>query len=426
MPADVILGTQWGDEGKGKIVDLFSEKYDVIVRYQGGSNAGHTVIVGDQKYIMHLLPSGILHKDKINIIGHGVVVDLAALVSEITDLENRGVKITSRNLIISDNASLVLPYHKAIDKGKENRKKDKKIGTTGRGIGPAYTDKYVRIGVRMRDVFNDAVLKAKIDENLDEKNFLLSKFYGEKTISAESVIKEIKKYRAKLKPFVKDTVYEINGLLAKNKKVLFEGAQGALLDIDFGTYPYVTSSNPTIGGVITGAGIAHNKIKNVWGITKAYQTRVGNGPMPTEMDEHTGNITREKGSEYGATTGRPRRCGWLDLVALKYVCELNGLTDILLTKIDVLSIFKNIKVATHYLYKGKKTTRFIADGEELYKCRPVYKEIKGWEKNLCEARRYKDLPEETKNYIKFIENYTGVNISLISVGPERNQILRKG
>ncbi len=425
MPADVILGTQWGDEGKGKIVDLFSEKYDVIARYQGGSNAGHTVIVGKEKYIMHLLPSGILHKNKINIISHGVVIDIAALVSEIKELEKRGVKITSKNLMISDNASLVLPYHKAMDKGKEKMKKDKKIGTTGRGIGPAYTDKYVRIGVRLRDIYNDKVFKAKIEENLEEKNFILKKFYGEDEISAAMVINEVKKYREILRPYVKDTVYEINRLLDKKKKVLFEGAQGALLDIDFGTYPYVTSSNPTIGGVITGTGVAPNRIKKVWGITKAYQTRVGNGPMPTEMDIKTANTTREKGSEYGATTGRPRRCGWLDLVALKYVCELNGLTDMLLTKIDILSIFKKIQVATHYIYRGKKITRFIADGEELFKCKPVYKILNGWGTDLSTIERYKDLPKATKDYLKFIEEYTGVKVSIISVGPERRQILKK-
>jgi adenylosuccinate synthase len=424
MSADVILGAQWGDEGKGKIVDLFSEKYDVIVRYQGGANAGHTVIVGSQKYVMHLLPSGVLHKSKMNIIGHGVVLDMEELVKEINGLKKRGISISPKNLLISENAAIVLPYHKMIDKAKEARKKgDKKIGTTGRGIGPAYTDKYVRIGVRLRDIFNDKVLKAKIEENLEEKNFLLKNFYGAGTVSASSVIAEAKKFAKVLKPYMANTIAAVNEYLAKGKKVLFEGAQGALLDIDFGTYPFVTSSNPTIGGVMTGAGVSHKNIKNVWGITKAYQTRVGNGPFPTEMDDELGAKTREAGGEYGATTGRPRRCGWLDLVALKYVCELNGLTDILLTKIDVLSIFDEIKVCTHYIYRSKKTDIFISDGEELYTCRPVYKTLKGWNSDLTRARSYKDLPKEAKNYIKFIEKYTGVKVSMVSVGPERDQIL---
>ncbi len=424
MSADVILGAQWGDEGKGKIVDLFAEKYDVIVRYQGGANAGHTVIVGKEKYVMHLLPSGVLHKGKMNIIGHGVVLDMEELVKEIDGLKKRGISITPKNLLISENTAIVLPYHKMIDKAKEAKKAgDKKIGTTGRGIGPAYTDKYVRTGVRLRDVFNAEVLKAKIEENLEEKNFLLKNFYGDKEISAAEVIAQTEKFAKELKPYMANTVRVINDLLNKGKKVLFEGAQGALLDIDFGTYPYVTSSNPTIGGVMTGAGVSHRHIKKVWGITKAYQTRVGNGPFPTEMEEKTGAKTREAGGEYGATTGRPRRCGWLDLVALKYVAELNGLTDILLTKIDVLSIFDEIKVCTQYIYKGKKTDAFVSDGEELYTCKPVYVTLKGWKKDITKARKSKDLPKEAKAYIKFIEKYMGVNVSIVSVGPERDQIL---
>ncbi len=425
MSADVILGAQWGDEGKGKIVDLFSEQYDVIVRYQGGANAGHTVIVGKDKYVMHLLPSGVLHKNKMNIIGHGVVLDMESLVGEIEGLQKRGISISPRNLLISENASIVLPYHKLIDKAKEEKKKGgKKIGTTGRGIGPAYTDKYVRIGVRLRDMFNNETLLAKIEENLEEKNFLLKNFYGQKELAAAQVAKEAKKFAKKLKPYMANTLSVLNNLLKKGKKVLFEGAQGALLDIDFGTYPYVTSSNPTIGGVMTGSGVSHRLIKKVWGITKAYQTRVGNGPFPTELDEELGSKIREAGGEYGATTGRARRCGWLDLVALKYVCELNGLSDILLTKIDVLSILKDIKVCTHYIYKGRKTQDFVSDGEELYTVKPVYKSLKGWGSDLTKARKYSDLPKAAKAYIKFIEDYTGVKVSMVSVGPERDQILK--
>ncbi|MBN2754477.1 MAG: adenylosuccinate synthase [Candidatus Goldbacteria bacterium] len=426
MPADVIIGSQWGDEGKGKIVDLFSEKYDVIVRYQGGANAGHTVIIGNKKYIMHLLPSGILHGNKLNIIGNSVVLDLNALVDEINGLKAQGIKITSKNLIISDNAHVVLPYHKAIDKAREGKKTgDKKIGTTGRGIGPAYTDKYTRTGIRVRDLFKSKTLEEKITENLDEKNFLLKKFYGAEPVSKKAVMDELAKLSKIIKPFVGDTSSVINAAHKKGKKILFEGAQGALLDIDFGTYPFVTSSNPTIGGVMTGAGISHKIINKVWGITKAYQTRVGNGPMPTEMDEKTGEKTRKEGGEFGATTGRPRRCGWLDLVALKYVCDLNGLTDIILTKIDVLSIFDEIKVCTEYLVKGKKTKSFVADGEELYSAKPVYKTLEGWNCDLTKIKKYSQMPAAVKKYIKFIEDYTGVKVSIVSVGPEREQIIIK-
>jgi adenylosuccinate synthase len=269
------------------------------------------------------------------------------------------------------------------------------------------------------------MLAAKVEENLEEKNFLLEKFYNSDAIKPSDVIAEVKKFRSIIKPFVGDTVAAVNDALKKGKKVLFEGAQGALLDIDFGTYPYVTSSNPTIGGVMTGAGVSHRAIGKVWGITKAYQTRVGNGPFPTEMDVPTGNVTRQAGGEYGATTGRPRRCGWLDLVALKYVCELNGLTDIILTKIDVLSIFDEIKVCTQYEYDGKKSETFIADGETLYKVKPVYKSMKGWKTNLSCVRKYKDMPKTAQNYIAFIEKYTGVKVTIVSVGPERDQILKK-
>ncbi len=421
MPADVILGAQWGDEGKGKIVDVFSEKYDVVVRYQGGNNAGHTVVIDDKKFILHLLPSGVFHKDKINIIGNGVVIDLEGLLSEINELKTKGIKISPKNLLISDNANIVLFCHKQIDIAREGKKK---IGTTGRGIGPAYIDKYARTGIRIRDIFNDDILKEKIRDTLYEKNFILKKLYGGNEIKEEKLFNDIIKYRKYIKPFVKDTAYEINNLCKKGKKILFEGAQGALLDIDFGTYPYVTSSNPTTGGVITGSGIDFKAIKKVYGVCKAYQTRVGNGPFPSEMDEKTAQKTRERGAEYGATTGRPRRCGWLDLVALKYACIINGITDLIITKLDVLSIFDEIKVVTNYIYKGKKTDKFIADSFELEKCSPVFKVFKGWQKDLSKITKYKNLPENAKKYIKFIKDYTQVKISLVSVGPERKQILK--
>lgn len=421
MPADVIIGAQWGDEGKGKIVDVFSEKYDVIVRYQGGNNAGHTVVIGKEKFVLHLLPSGIFHKKKINIIGNGVVIDLQSLIKEINELTQKGIKISHKNLIISENANIVLPCHKEIDIAREGKKK---IGTTGRGIGPAYIDKYARLGIRMRDIFNDDILREKIKETLYEKNFILKSLYNSNEINEDEVFSEIKKYRNILKPYVKDTVYEINNLYKKGKKILFEGAQGALLDVDFGTYPYVTSSNPTVGGVLTGTGINYRALKKVFGVSKAYQTRVGNGPFPSEMEEKIAQKTRERGGEFGATTGRPRRCGWLDLVALKYACIVNGITDLIITKLDVLSIFDEIKVVTHYIYKGKTIDRFISDSYELEKCKPIFKIFKGWQTDLSKIKKYSDLPETAKKYLKFIKDFTGVKISFVSVGPERKQILK--
>ncbi|MFW6210965.1 MAG: adenylosuccinate synthase [bacterium] len=424
MAADIIMGTQWGDEGKGKIVDVFSGNYDVVVRYQGGANAGHTVVIGDKQYILHLLPSGILNSGKMNIIGNGVVLDIDALLAEMEEVRGKGIQITPENLMISENAHLVLSYHKHMDAGREN-KRDKKIGTTARGIGPAYTDKYSRSGLRVRDILKDDVLEMKIKENLEEKNFLFKNYYGVEEINPAELIGKIKKQRELIKDYIGDAVHKIHTVLNEGKKVLFEGAQGALLDIDFGTYPYVTSSNPTVGGALTGIGLSYKQINRVWGITKAYQTRVGNGPFPTEMEKDAQELTRKTGGEFGATTGRPRGCGWLDLVALKYTAELNGFTDIILTKLDVLSVFEKIKICTAYDYGGKVSDRFIADGEELYKAKPVYQEVEGFKEDITKVRKYADLPEKAKEYIKFIEDFIKVPATYISVGPEREQILSK-
>jgi len=425
MPADIIVGAQWGDEGKGKIIDVLTGSYDVVVRYQGGANAGHTVIVDNQKYVLHLLPSGILHKGKLNIIGNGVVIELEELIKEIQTLINRGIKITSKNLMISENAHIVLPYHKILDSARETKSGAKKIGTTARGIGPSYTDKYSRTGIRIRDIFDDEKLLNKIEMNLNEKNYILKNYYGLEELSEKEIYQNILKQREYIRPFVGDTIYFLNELLKKNKKILFEGAQGSLLDVDFGTYPYVTSSNPTIGGVMTGSGISYKYINKVIGIAKAYQTRVGSGPFPTEMEKDIQQKIRDIGAEYGATTGRPRSCGWLDLVALKYVVDISGLTEIILTKIDVLSTLKKIKVCIKYEYNGKKTDRFIPDGMELYNVRPVYIELDGWMQDLSKIRTYKKLPVAVKKYVKFIEEYTGIKISKISVGPDRKQIFNK-
>lgn len=425
MPADVIVGAQWGDEGKGKIIDVLAENYDVIVRYQGGANAGHTVIVNNQKYVLHLLPSGILHKGKLNIISNGVVIELEELIKEMESIRQRGIKITPKNFMISENAHIVLPYHKVLDLAREANSGSKKIGTTSRGIGPAYTDKYSRVGIRIRDIFDDKKLLNKIEMNLNEKNFIIKSYYGLNELSVKDIYETILKQREYIRPFVGNTIYTLNNVLNKNKRVLFEGAQGALLDIDFGTYPYVTSSNPTIGGVMTGAGISYKYINKVIGIAKSYQTRVGGGPFPTEMEDEIQKKTRDKGGEYGATTGRPRSCGWLDMVALKYVVDITGLTELILTKIDVLSIFDKIKICVKYEYNGKKINGFIPDGNELYKCKPVYVEMDGWKQELSEIKSYKKLPNQVKKYIKFIENFIGIKISKVSVGPERHQILNK-
>jgi len=425
MPADVIIGAQWGDEGKGKIIDVLSENYDVIVRYQGGANAGHTVVVNGQKYVLHLLPSGILHKGKLNVIGNGVVIELEELIKEIEAMRQRGIRVTSKNLMISENAHVVMPYHKILDSARESRSGSNKIGTISRGIGPAYTDKYSRTGIRIRDIFDDKKLSDKIKNNLNEKNFVIKNYYNLDELSEKAIYETIIKQRDYIKPFVGNTVYALNDILNKNKKILFEGAQGSLLDVEFGTYPYVTSSNPTIGGVMTGTGISHKYINKVIGVAKAYQTRVGGGPFPTEMEEGIQKKTREKGDEFGATTGRPRSCGWLDLVALKYAVDVSGVTEIILTKIDVLSLFEKIKVCVKYDYKGRKTGRFISDGMELYKCRPVYVEMDGWKQDLSRVRSYKKLPVRAKKYIEFIEDFVETKISKISVGPDRKQILNK-
>jgi len=327
--------------------------------------------------------------------------------------------------MISENAHIVLPYHKILDAARETKSGSKKLGTTSRGIGPAYTGKYSRIGIRIRDIFNDEKLMGKIETNLDEKNFILKNYYGMAELSAKEIYGNIRNLREYIRPYAGDTVYTINSALKKDKKVLFEGAQGSLLDIEFGTYPYVTSSNPTIGGVMTGAGISYKYIDKVIGVVKAYQTRVGSGPFPTQMEAEIEKKAREKGAEYGATTGRPRSCGWIDLVALKYAVDISGLTEIILTKIDVLSIFDNIKLCLKYEYKGKKTDRFISDGNELFKCKPVYIDMEGWKQDLSGIKNYKKLPGQTKKYIKFIENYVGVKVSKVSVGPQRDQILNK-
>jgi adenylosuccinate synthase len=382
-----IIGMQFGDEGKGKIIDFLAEKADVVARFNGGNNAGHTIEVGDKKTILHLIPSGILHKNKINIIGNGVVVDPNVLVQEIQNLKDNGIDVNSKNLIVSENAHVILEKHI-----KEDKEKNKHLDTTARGIGPAYEDKIARTGLRIID------------------------YRG----SNERFSKEIK-------PFLKNTPLLINNLIDKNKKILFEGAQGTLLDIDHGTYPYVTSSNATIGGVCTGLGVGPKKIDKSVGVIKAYVTRVGSGPLPTELEDEDGKRMQEKGNEFGATTGRQRRVGWFDAVMGKYAAMVNGTDAFILTKLDVLSGMPKIKICTAYKYNDKAINDFTTDLKILENCDPVYEEFPGWEEDISEIKKYGELPENAKRYVKKIESLLGIPACIVSVGPERNQtiILRK-
>jgi len=415
----VIIGTQWGDEGKGKITNFLSSKADYIVRYQGGDNAGHTVYIDNEKYVLHLLPSGIIEKEKKCIIGNGVVINPEALINEIENLEKRGIQ-TKNRIFISYNAHIILPYHKYIDEFKESEKV--KIGTTKKGIGPAYADKYDRIGIRVIDYLNDKVFLELLEKNLIEKSQIIKKFEPVE-ILRKNIIDNRKRIIKKIKDLAVDTTLLLNQAYKDNKKILFEGAQGTMLDVDFGTYPYVTSSNPSIGGVSTGSGLPASKIKNVLGITKAYTTRVGLGPFPSELKDKIGSYLQNKGNEFGATTGRPRRCGWLDLVIVKYSTMINGINSIALTKLDVLNGFDKIKVCVAYQYKNKIFENFIFDREIIEKAKPVYKEFKGWNIDFSKINSYDEFPQTIKDYIKFIEDYLSLPVSIISIGTARNDTI---
>ncbi|MGE5313949.1 MAG: adenylosuccinate synthase [Acidobacteriota bacterium] len=420
MPATIIVGAQWGDEGKGKIVDMLSEEIDIVARYQGGANAGHTVVIGDKEYVLHLIPSGIFHKHVQCVIGNGVVIDPVALMDEIAMIKSFGIKIDGR-LFISHNAHLIMPYHKMLDAIREQGAQ--KIGTTGRGIGPAYIDKYMRTGIRVVDLLNRKTLADKLKANIEEKNQLLSKIYGSVEIDVDKIIAEYEKFDTQIDPFVTDTSAYLNGALKRKKRILAEGAQGALLDVDHGTYPFVTSSNPTSGGACTGLGIPPTAVKNIIGIVKAYSTRVGNGPFPTELNDATGERLRSIGGEYGATTGRPRRCGWLDIVSLKYSIQVNGISEIAMTKLDVLDEFDEIHVCTGYTVNGKPLKSFSADVATLDAVTPVYKTFKGWKAPISGAKKFRQLPKNTIKYVEAIEKLTGTKISLVSVGPRRDQTI---
>jgi len=423
MGCSIILGGQWGDEGKGKIVDIYAEIADVIVRYQGGHNAGHTVVVGNEKYILHLIPSGIIHSDKINIIGNGVVVDPEALMTEVNDLGSKGITVKNK-LFISKRANLIMPYHKIFDKHSEKLKGSEKIGTTGRGIGPSYADKMARVGIRVCDLYDDTVLKNKIYNNVKEVNEIASKIFNIDTLNAEKTVEQYREYSSFLKPFVTETSYFINELYDSGKKIMLEGAQGSLLDVDHGTYPYVTSSSSTAGGGCTGTGLSPKKINNIAGVFKAYTTRVGSGPFPTELNNKTGEYLREKGSEYGATTGRPRRCGWLDLVACKYSIMINGINYVCLTKLDVLTGLDKIKVCIGYKYGDTTATTFPPEIKKLEACEPQYVEFDGWDEKITDITDYDELPVNAKKYVEYIKESLDIEYAIISVGHDRkNSIL---
>jgi len=421
MSTLVIVGTQWGDEGKGKITDYLAEKADVVVRYQGGNNAGHTVEKGGVQYKLHLIPSGILYPDKICIIGNGVVIDPASLIDEIENLEKQGVSI--ENLKISDRAHIVFPYHIRQDELEELAKGKNDLGTTRKGIGPCYMDKSERIGIRVCDLIKPKVLEEKLKRNIEKKNKLFRDLYGVEGFDFDEMYKKYLEYAEKIKPFVTDTTVLLYDLIKSGKKVLFEGAQGTLLDLDLGTYPYVTASHPIAGGVTVGAGIGPTMIDEVIGVVKAYTTRVGKGPFPTELFDENGDFLREKGHEYGTTTGRPRRCGWLDAVILKYSVRVSGITHFALTKLDTLTGLKKIKICTGYRFKGEIITDFPASLEDLAQCEPVYEEFDGWEEDIQGAKTFDDLPYNAQKYIKRIEELIGIKAAIISVGPERNQTI---
>lgn len=423
MANKIVVGTQWGDEGKGKITDMLAETADVVVRYGGGNNAGHTVIVGDERFELHLIPSGILYREKINIIGNGVVVDPTAIVEEMEGLSARGISL--EQLFISETAHVVMPYHRLVDLLEEERKGEAKIGTTGKGIGPAYTDKVARQGIRMIDLIDPDCFYHKLQDALSYQNLILEKIYQAEPLKAEELMESLQPDINKLKPHIVNTSLLLEQAEREGKKIFFEGAQGTLLDIDYGTYPYVTSSNPTAGGVCTGAGIGPTLIDDVIGVAKAYLTRVGEGPFPTELTDQTGKLLRDNGHEYGVTTGRPRRCGWFDLPILKHARRVNGLTELALTKLDVLTGLKEIKLCVAYHYRGKTLEEFPNSLEILSGCQPVYQSLPGWTEDLSAIREYDQLPENAKKYVERLEELLDIPVKTIGIGPGRKEAIRK-
>lgn len=419
----IIVGSQWGDEGKGKVVDLFTKFADVIVRFQGGSNAGHTVVIDDKKIILHQIPSGILHPDKVCIIGNGVVLDLEPLLEEIEELKRHGYFQDETKLLISEAAHLVFPYHRVIDAGKEKNAGEKKIGTTGRGIGPTYENKVARTGIRLIDLFDATVLREKLEGNLLEKNPFITSQFGHQGFDSSELIAKFTALGLRMKHHVVNTSVKLHQFIREGKNILFEGAQGTLLDLDHGTYPYVTSSNTVAGGACVGSGVGPTHINGVIGIVKAYTTRVGEGPFPTEQRNEMGERLRDKGQEYGATTGRPRRCGWADTTVIRHSSRLNGFTGMALTKLDVLTGLETIKVCRAYFIDGNEVSEFPTSIRDMEKCQPIYEELPGWSQDLSTIRNYDDLPANTKNYIAVLQDLIGVEFILISVGSKRDETI---
>ena len=419
----IIVGTQWGDEGKGKLVDLLTEFAHVIVRFQGGSNAGHTVVVGDRKFIFHQLPSGILRDNKLCIIGSGVVLDPATLLEEIDEVKQKGFLANDDALLISEEAQIVFPYHKRIDVARERKKGTHKIGTTGRGIGPAYEDKISRMGIRLIDLTEEEVFRDKLERNLEEKNFCLTHQLQDEGFSFQELFDQYRAYGERLGRYAANTSLAINHEIEKGKDVLFEGAQGTLLDVDHGTYPYVTSSNTVAASACVSAGVGIRKIDRIIGVTKAYTTRVGGGPFPTELSDAVGDHLRASGGEFGATTGRPRRCGWFDAVVVRHAARLNGLTDLALTKLDVLGGLEKLRICTAYKYRGNTITEYPASLPVQEGCEPVYEELSGWDEDISLVKDMGDLPPNAQRYVRLIEQLVGVEICMISLGDERSQTM---
>ncbi len=435
MPSTVLVGAQWGDEGKGKITDLIASDFDYVVRFQGGNNAGHTVIHGDKKLALHLMPSGVMYENATPVIGNGVIIDPGVLVEEMAMLEDEG--ITCENLKISCDAHVIMPYHKDLDGADEKRLGKNQIGTTKRGIGPCYQDKAARMGIRVQDLLDEKIFRLKVETALSQKNPILEKVYGLNTYTVEQICEEYLPYARILKPHMDETAHLLNTALHDGKNILFEGAQGTLLDIDHGTYPYVTSSSCCAGGAATGTGVGPLAIDRVLGIQKAYVTRVGGGPFPTELkfaedggsgqDAEDGETLCKAGYEYGSTTGRKRRCGWFDAVISRYAAEVNGLTDMALTKLDVLSEFDTIKVCVAYEHDGKRYDYFPMQQSVLFHAKPVYEEFPGWKgADIAACKTYEELPENTRKYVEYLEEIAGVPMSIISVGPDRDQTIMRG
>jgi adenylosuccinate synthase len=418
VPAIVLVGAQWGDEGKGKATDLLGDRVDYVVRYQGGNNAGHTVVIGDKKFALHLLPSGILTPGVIPVIGNGVVIDLAVLIKELDGLIEKGVDVSK--LKISANAHIITPYHVTIDKVSERFLGKRAIGTTGRGIGPTYGDKVGRLGIRVQDLFDESILRQKVEAALSQKNQLLSKVYNRAGIKAEEVVRELLSFTDRIRPMVSDTALELHKALEEGKTVLLEGGQGTLLDVDHGTYPFVTSSSPIAGGATIGSGIGPTKIDSVIGILKAYTTRVGAGPFPTELFDQWGEFLREKGFEFGTTTGRERRCGWFDAPVAKFATRINGLTDIFLTKLDVLTGIKEIPVCVAYDVDGVRMEEIPVSQSDFHHAKPIYEIFPGWDEDITSAKKFEELPKNAQDYVLALEKLSGTRISAIGVGPDRN------